>query len=381
VFAASKDIPDKPELRLVVLDPDHGHKRKDDSSKAVRGAEDVLKSHGDKPREYQNRLLFLVPDVNAVQPLRDNVRRYLAWQSIVEDADQLNLDKHHEKEAAKSLAEATARVDASVREAYRILLAPMAEAEAVGTVVWEDEALNLSGSNYDKAIAATTKEREWVISGWAPTHLATLLARWFWKDGKPDVVAKKVWLDTCRYLYLPRLASEDVFVSTVRDGVSQHEWFGYAASAKDGAYQGVIFGHPGSVYLDDSSVLLHPDAANAAVTKPASEPPPEVIADDFSLTTPKAPKKGPGRGGSVPAGPVYKRFHATVEVTPSDPIGSFTDVVENVIQHFAAQYGTVVAVTVDIEAERPDGFDDKTVRVVKENATTLKFKSAEFETE
>jgi predicted AAA+ superfamily ATPase len=372
IFAGSKDIPDKPDLRLVVLDPDHSHKRKDDTSKAVRGAEDILKSHGDKPREHQNRLLFLVPDVNAVQPLRDNVQRYLAWQSIVEDAEQLNLDKHHEKEAGKSLAEAAARVDASIREAYRILLAPMAEADAVGTVLWEDEALNLAGSTYDKAITTTTREKEWVISAWAPTHLATLLAKWFWKEGKPDVGAKKVWLDTCRYLYLPRLASEDVFVSTVRDGVAHRDWFGYASSVKDGAYQGVLFGSSGSVYLDDSAVLIRPDAITITTggTRTGSQPP----------TTPIPPKRPSGHPPKVPTGPVYRRFHATVDIG-ADPIGSFTEIVENVIERLAAEYGTHVSITIDIEAERPSGFDDKTVRVVKENATTLKFKTAEFETE
>ena len=40
-----------------------------------------------------------------------------------------------------------------------------------------------------------------------------------------------------------------------------------------------------------------------------------------------------------------------------------------------------MSVTLDIEAALPAGFDDRTVRVVKENAATLKFKIAEFETE
>lgn len=35
---------------------------------------------GDKPREFQNRLLFLAADVGALGTLRDQVRRVLAWQ-------------------------------------------------------------------------------------------------------------------------------------------------------------------------------------------------------------------------------------------------------------------------------------------------------------
>jgi hypothetical protein len=37
----------------------------------------------------------------------------------------------------------------------------------------------------------------------------------------------------------------------------------------------------------------------------------------------------------------------------TDPIGSFTDIFENVIQHFTAQYGTRVSLTLDIEAALP----------------------------
>lgn len=33
----------------------------------------------------------------------------------------------------------------------------------------------------------------------------------------------------------------------------------------------------------------------------------------------------------------------------------------------------------DVDAERPEGFDAKTVSVAKQNAEVLKFKSAEFE--
>ena len=111
--------------------------------------------------------------------LRDHARRYLAWRSIVKDTDELNLDKHHRDEADKNLADAHARVDASLQETYRFLLVPMQDPEApngLTKVLWEDETLTLRGSTYDKAIRQATREREWVIEEWAPDHLAPLLA-------------------------------------------------------------------------------------------------------------------------------------------------------------------------------------------------------------
>jgi len=380
VFADAKDIPDKIDLRLVVIDPDHPHKRKDFESAAVKAAEAILTRHGDKPRELQNRLLFLVPDANAVQPLRDHVRRYLAWQSIVADAEQLNLDKHHEKEARKNLDDARARVEASVKEAYRFLLAPMQDPDApdgLTKIFWEDETLPLSGSTYDKAIDAATRDREWIISAWAPPHLHTLLTKWFWKADKPAVSPNKVWMDTARYLYMPRLESAEVFLQTVRDAIPHTNWLGYAAGEKDGVYEGLLFGSPGGVYLNDGALLIHPDAAAQAGQKSeggrrtSSAPPPSVRTGGGTVA----------KKASTPAQATFRRFHGTIDVDVPDPIGHFTEIVQNVIEHFSAQYGTEVSVRVDIEARRGEGFESKTVRVVRENSTTLKFLTAEFEEE
>jgi hypothetical protein len=385
VFTEAKDIPDKVDLRLVVLDPDHGHKRKDEGSLAVKAAEAILTHHGDGQRQYQNRVLFLVPDASAAPTLRDHARRYLAWLSIVKDTNELNLDKHHETEANKNLADARERVDASLQETYRFLLVPMQDPEAEGgltRVVWEDETLALRGSSYDKAIETTTRDREWIIRAWAPAHLRGLLAKWFWKADKPAVSANKVWLDTCKYLYLPRLQSSDVFLKTIKDGVLHKEWFGYAGAEKaPGTYEGLLLGASGGVYLDEAAVLIQPDAAAAAAAPKHTETikvDPERLGHD---SEPPPPSRKPRRTSSHPAPAVYHRFHATASISPHDPIGGFTEMVQSVIEQFSAQYGTEVTLTLDIEARRSSGFDAKTVRVVKENATVLKFKTAEFEEE
>lgn len=384
VFTDPKDIPDKIDLRLVVLDPDHEHKRKDPDSRAVKAAEAVLTKHGDKPREFQNRLLFLAPDMNATAALRDHVRRLLAWQSIVEDADELNLDKHHEKDAKKSLDEAQQRVEGSLKETYRFLLAPMQDPDADGglsTVVWEDEALSLAGMNYDIAINNAVRDKEWVIQAWSPIHLHGLLQRWFWKEDHPDEVASKVWLDTCRYLYMPRLASSKVFEGAVAEGIKTDEWFGYAVGKDAKGYKGLLFAKMGNIYLDGDARLIRPDVAAAAL------PPPPSTRGGVQV----GGGTGAGGGGGTVGGgtktisthpkEAFRRFHGTVNLEAHDPLGAFAEVVQHVIEHFTIQVGTEVAITVDIEARRPETFETKTMRIVKENATTLKFKTAEFEEE
>ena len=383
VFVASGDIPDKIDLRLVVLDPDSAHKRKDAESRAVKAAGEILQRHGDKQREYQNRLLFLVADASATQALRDHLRRFLAWDSIVDDEEELNLDTHHKKEATKNRDDASARVDASIRESYRYLLVPMQDAEAadgLSKVTWEDETLSLAGSSFDKEIVRATREREWVITAWAPPHLGALLGKWFWKGDRATAPAMKVWLDTCRYLYMPRLQSADVFLQTVRDGVGHTDWFAYAAGAKDGgAFEGLLFGASGGVYLSEGSLLVRPDAAAAAQAA--------ASAATGGSERPKRPSDAPPasvagkvkKPSGAPSETAPRRFHGTIIVDHKDPISHFAEVVQNVIEQFTAQYGTEVVLTLDVEARRGDGFETKTVRVVRENAGVLKFKTADFE--
>jgi hypothetical protein len=389
VFLDAKDIPDKVGLRLVVLDPEQGHKRKETDSRAIKAAEATLARHGDKQREYQNRLLFLAPDASATQTLLGHVRRYLAWKSIVDDANELNLDKHHEKEATTALNESAGRVEGSLKETYRFLLAPMQDVEGNATsptITWEEEPLSLAGSTYEKEISKTLEEKVWVIKAWAPIHLHDLLVKWFWKNDRPAALANKVWLDTCRYLYMPRLASSEVFVKTIEDGIKHKDWFAYSAGEKaPGVYQGLLFGVSGSVYLDDQALLVRSEEAEKAqpplpARKSDAAPAPDEHDEvDVGVQPTNPGGKSPTKGSSGSALQTYKRFHGTVQVDPLDPISAFTEIVSNVIEQFTAVYGTQVTITIDVEARRKDKLDLKLVRVVKENAATLGFKTADFE--
>ena len=178
-------------------------------------------------------------------------------------------------------------------------------------------------------------------------------------------------------------------MQAIKDGILHKDWFGYAATEKPpGTYEGLLFGATGGVYLNDSSVLVRADAA-AAAAAPRSVPPLELTIEDAggessaggkTTVQVSVPVKGSRKPASSPPAQVtYRRFHATAAVDAQDPIGSFTEIVQGVVEHFSAQYGNQLTITVDIEARRPAGFDAKLVRVAKENAATLKFKTAEFE--
>jgi len=49
------------------------------------------------------------------------------------------------------------------------------------------------------------------------------------------------------------------------------------------------------------------------------------------------------------------------------------------VQPFTAQLGVEVTISVEIQANKKDGFDESLQRTIKENCNVLRFNSAEFE--
>jgi hypothetical protein len=65
-----------------------------------------------------------------------------------------------------------------------------------------------------------------------------------------------------------------------------------------------------------------------------------------------------------------------------DPLRTSRDVgniAQEIIQHLTAMSGSKVEITLEIEADLPDGAPDDVVRTVSENCRTLKFTSQGFE--
>ncbi|MBF0340191.1 MAG: ATP-binding protein [Magnetococcales bacterium] len=146
IFTQSGDVPDTWELRLVVLPPDAAFSRTVQNF-ATERANDILKKRGDQPRFKQNRLIFLAADTDTTARLNDQVRSFLAWQSIVADIKdlKLNLDQFQARQAGRSLEESSDALRRMIRETYKWVLTPMQEVrpgKGISEVQWEHFLLN-----------------------------------------------------------------------------------------------------------------------------------------------------------------------------------------------------------------------------------------------
>lgn len=250
------------------------------------------------------------------------------------------------------------------------------------------QSFRLSGQE-ELAVRASRRLRndEMLLNTFAGTLLRIELDRVaLWRGD--NVSVNQLVDDFGRYLYLPRLKEPQVLLDSIQGGLALLTWeqdsFAYADSydGDTGRYRGLRSGE--LIPISDS-------------TSPALLVRPEVARQQFDREVPKAngdEDNGGDLNGDCEDGgngteekngnlepPKAKRFHGTVSL---DPIGVGLDaglIAEEVIAHLAGLSGGTVKVTLEIEAELPEGTPEQVVRIVTENSRTLNFTSQGFEEE
>jgi hypothetical protein len=314
-----------------------------------------------------------------LQDLNDAIRRYLAWKSIVDEQEALNLDPNQVKQAETQLASADGVVTARLPEAYQWLLVPV-QTSPQTPVQWQ--ALRLSGQEA-LAVRASKKLRndELLVTAFAGTSLRRELDRIpLWRGNHVGI--KQLAEDFARYVYLPRLADPAVLVSAIRDGIGLLTWekdsFAYADDfdEKAGRYRGLRHGQLASLSSGSLiGLLVRPEITKQQLELETKTPSNEgVPKPDGPRTDPEPPRPGPLKHGP-------RRFHGTVTLDPTRVGRDAGRIADEIVSHLTGLMRSTVKVTLEIEAEIPSGTPDQVVRTVTENCRTLKFTSQGFEAE
>ena len=185
------------------------------------------------------------------------------------------------------------------------------------------------------------------------------------------------------------VAETKVLLDAINDGLTLLTWedetFAYADGFDEatGKYRGLRYAQRVHVAEADAGLVVKPEAARRQIssTSPAS---PGAIgngagavvapgftgdpgkADPFTLTSPPQPRPP-------------RRFHGSVSLDATRVGRDAGRIADEVISHLAGLVGADVEVTLEIQAEVPNGVPDKVVRTVTENCRTLKFKDHGFE--
>ena len=255
---SSHDVPDDLDARLVVIGTEHPYSREAGNDAEVF-AKSILESRGNSPRIYKNSLVFLAVDKTRLQDLDEAVRRYLAWESILDEKDKLNLSPHQVKQAEQQRDAANGTVTARIPEAYQWLLVPT-QSTPQSPVEWQS--FRLTGQDA-LAVRASKKLKndELLVTSLGSARLRMDLDKVpLWRGD--HVAIRQLVEDFGRYLYLPRVRDPEVLLGAIRGGFSLLTWekdsFAYAESYDEGAgrYRGLRGGQQVLVVDADSPGLL-----------------------------------------------------------------------------------------------------------------------------
>ncbi|MGS0745921.1 DUF499 domain-containing protein [Syntrophomonas erecta subsp. sporosyntropha] len=393
--ASSLDVPDEQTARLVILRPSDEYKATNQNNAAMTAVTDILNNRGNTPRIYRNMLAFIAPDQDLMTNLKQAVRLYIAWKSIKDDSEDLNLDAAQNRETQNNLLRANETVDARIKEAYCWLLVPYIDKNAdMKTIVWD--AITIRGGNESIIQKATKKMRqnEAIIEHWAPALLRMELDNILWRESD-NIAIKKLWEYLCTYCYLPRLASENVLIDAIQTGVNSTEYFAVASGFDGTRYIDLKFNQYVG-FIEKSGYLVKVDVAQKQFAEEAAKRQAEEDAAARLGGSSTAPTNASGDGGyvytpsnegstiredntpSVPT-PKNRRFFMSADLDTTRINRDVQKYVEEIIQHLTSVDGAKVTVSLEVQAESDEGFTQQTVRTISENCRTLRVRDSGFE--
>lgn len=380
------DVQDDYDARLVVLSPERPYSKGGEESAAEQDAKAILDSRGNAPRIFRNSLAFLGADKTKLQDLEDAVRRFLAWQEILEDKEKLELLKPQVNQAQTQLQNAEESIKARLPEAYQWLLVPI-QNSAKADIQWQ--VTRLSGQD-PLAVRASKrlKTDELLLTSIAPSRLRMELDRVpLWRGTYVSI--RQLIEDFAKYIYLPRLVEPRVLTESVQKGLELLSWqqdsFAYADSFDEatGRFRGLVFGKMLLLAGDaNSGIVIRSEAALQQAESEANS-----TKADQTTSTNRAdgePNLIGGYAGAVANHPkklLPNRFHGSVTLDSSRVGRDAGRIADEIVSHLVGLMGSDVRVVLEIEASVPDGAGDEIVRIVTENARTLKFDSLGFETD
>lgn len=372
---AAADIADSDEARLVILSPEQSQQGRGESA-ATAAAMAILEHRGNAARLYKNMLTFLAPEQRHVEALLDSAAAYLAWKQLdAEKVSPLNLDPLNQKQVEDRLREAIARLDAAVREAYKIALVPL-QPDAAAPV--ELEVVRCDGADG----LAERCSKKLVNQGMLNTTYSTEMLRSIldgvlspmWSTGHCSI--KDLWDVFARYTYLPRFKNMAALMAVLAEGANRIGWeqttWALAAGTKpDGVYVDLIGGSL-AMGVNGTWLIVRPEVAVVQINAtPAPQPGPGSVPEPNPQPAPGAPTTGgPVTGPAAPT-----RFWGRKDLNPAaaQMRRDFEKVEQEVVALLQRELGSDVSVTINIEVVNESGFSESVVRNVKANADTLRF--------
>ena len=387
-------VKDSEDIQYVILPPDvslPSRGKEKDNDTAHPKALDILKYSGDdeKQRIFKNTLLFITAKRDDVRELKNLVKNFLAWDSIM-NGDNLhsklsNLEGTRLDQTKKNLESAEDSVSTTLFKAYRWGLVPTQNNPQKSEYDFSD----VSTKTDNPRIASRMQEQfiadDTVIKKIDPSVFSGKLQQYIWSS---DTYQEHIEIDTlwelmAQNVYMPRLRDRGVLSTCIKEGVLTGT-FGFAHAYTDGDYVNFRFEeNVGALRIDKgtTAILINPELARIIKEEKEKQEKEQqerdVTEKDAKDTTEQeADATEEGKEPSPPTGP--KRVIITKTLQLELPFADEIGVIQDEIVQTLQTDGGNVKIEIVVTADKSEGFSENTTRSVKLNSEHI---DAEFKSD
>lgn len=329
---SSKDIPDGPELKLVVLEQS-------------RPEREFIEKCGEIPRIYRNNLVFLCAEESQREVFYSYLRKLLALERISSD-QKLNLREEQRREVKARLKNQKSRRYEETRKLYRKLFLPARDGYRE-----LDMGLPTYGEfSIDKEVYEYLRSQSELLEKIAP---AVIRERYL--SNRDYVVIRSLYEAFLKTPGEMRLVSREAFLESVKEGV-ERGLFGFGR-ATDTGVEVVCIKETPEISWDDEEVIIKPELC---------------VKEEEKNPEPPSPTDGGTKGGSGGTD-----SSGGTEVPPFPPSGGAKDKYSEVVLDLRppiGQLSTVVRIANHLQSK----FRECTVEVII-RASKGEIRVAEYE--
>lgn len=394
---SSADIPDLEDTRLVIVHPRHAHHKQDGPDGAARTwVHAAVEAKGASQRVHRNTLIFLAADRQELEQLEAVTRSYLGWRQVQATSDALNLSAQQRKQTDGWVTRLNQTVSDRIRDTFVWTLYPQQPDPTRPFGLAADRVRDSGAKSLAERVADKLKREEQLITKFGAQILGATLHQELseiWRESG-EISVGQLWGFFTRYVYLPRLARRQVLDDAVTIALDTilvaGEQFAIATGKDDhGRYRGLVVppAPAAAVQVTDGTLLVSVARAEKQLDEErATAQASDAATDDVTPLAEVHWRPGaapsplqPVTTGEEIAEKVLTRFFGSVRIDPERYGRDIGNITREIIERLTGT-GAALEITIDIQASKPEGFEESEIRTIGENARTLKFNSSSFET-
>ena len=311
----------------------------------------MTREYGTSARTFKSALVWCVPDSSSI--LRDDARKFLAWEAILDEKDELKLDDVQRRQLAENLKKAERDFRESVWRTYKNI-ALLAKDNIIHTA---DLGLIHSSGSPDGTIAGFILQRlrqdgnveKDVSPNFITRHWPPAFTEWSTKSLRDAFFASPLF---------PRLLNAEVIKDTIARGVS-NGLLAYVGK-KGSEYEPFVYGrnlNANEVEIsDDMFIITKETAENYKTTKPVPAPVPPGVPTGAPVPVPQEPEPHVLTGAPATA---VTRMTWYGDVPSQKWMNFYT----KVLSKFAS--GSGLKITMQVEISQPEGISPQKIEETK----------------